>query len=181
MYILLTAFEPFGGAATNITQEVMQHLPEQIGEHHLTKRLLPVSFRRAPVVLRDSIEQTQPDFVLMLGQCKDSDTIRLERYAHNIMNSRMGDNDGYCPNNVNILEQLDDHSAITSGSLGTIFTECQAAGLPVSISTSAGQYVCNRVYYEALQLGHSALFVHIPKTFDIEKATQIITFLVQNL
>jgi len=182
MNILLTAFETFGGNASNITQEVIQELPEQIGEHLLNKVVLPVSFRRAPVVLRKAIEQQKPDFVLMLGQCKDSDTIRLERYAHNMMDSRLGDNDHYCPTEKIIYPDAPPALIVTTTiPLGSMIEVLQDEGLPVSISTSAGLYVCNRVYYEALYLGQKALFVHIPKNMDCRLAAKMINFLVQNL
>ena len=40
-------------------------------------------------------------------------------------------------------------------------------GIPAKVSNSAGLYVCNRTYYEALRLcnerlGMKALFVHLP-------------------
>ena len=39
--------------------------------------------------------------------------------------------------------------------------------MPAKVSNSAGLYVCNRLYYEALQLckenrGMKALFIHLP-------------------
>jgi len=182
MNILLTAFEPFGGNATNITQEVIQELPEQIGEHLLNKLVLPVSFRRAPQVLRKAIEQQKPDFVLMLGQCKDSDTIRLERYAHNMMDSRLGDNDQYCPTEEIIYQGAPNALMATIGRpLGSLSITVKDADCPVSVSTSAGLYVCNRVYYEALYLGQKALFVHVPKNMDCCLAVKIVNCLVQNL
>jgi len=182
MNILLTAFEPFGGNTTNITQEVIKALPEQIGENTLHKVVLPVSFHRVPVVLRQAIEQLKPDFVLMLGQCKDSDTIRLERYAHNMMDSQMGDNDHYCPTEEIIYPKTPNAlMATTPRPLRTLSKALQDEGCPVTISTSAGLYVCNRVYYEALYLGQKALFVHIPKNMDIAMAAKTISFLIQNL
>jgi len=182
MNILLTAFEPFGGNASNITQEVIKMLPEQIGKHLLNKVVLPVSFRRAPVVLREAIEQKKPDFVLMLGQCKDSETIRLERYAHNMMDSQMGDNDHYCPSEEIIYQEVPNALMATIGRpLGSLSKVLQDDGLPVTVSSSAGLYVCNRVYYEALYLGQKSLFVHVPKNMDCCLAAKTISILIQNL
>jgi len=175
MNILLTAFEPFGTSTTNITQEVIKTLPEQIGEYLLHKLVLPVSFQRAPKVLCEAIERVKPDFVVMLGQCKDSDSIRLERYAHNLMDSHMGDNDGYCPKEEVI--HPDAPTALTANTpypLHEYLDKCTTAELPVTISSSAGLYVCNRVYYEALFQNAKALFIHIPKNMDIHIAEKSI-------
>ena len=68
MRILLTAFEPFGGAETNITQSVLSLLPDSIADWAIEKVCLPVSFKRAPIVLREAITTYSPDLVIMLGQ-----------------------------------------------------------------------------------------------------------------
>ncbi len=182
MHILLTAFEPFGGNSTNITQEVIQALPEQIGEHLLHKRVLLVSFQRAPRVLREAIEQQRPDFTLMLGQCGEGEKIRLERYAHNMMDSRLGDNDHDCPTEEIIYPEASAAMMTTIGqSLHALCASLENEGLPVTVSTSAGLYVCNRVYYEALYLGQKALFVHIPKNLDLDQVIKTLYSLIHQL
>ena len=102
MHILLTAFEPFGGEETNITQSVLSLLPDSIADWALEKVCLPVSFKRAPIVLREAIATYTPDLVIMLGQCPAGENIRLERFAVNMMDSTKGDNDGYIPNEETI-------------------------------------------------------------------------------
>ena len=164
--MLVTAFEPFGGAETNITQEILGHLRKQIGKTTLEKVVLPVSFQRAPVVLREAILEHQPDFVLMLGQCGEGDKLRLERFAHNLMDSEKGDNDGYCPHD----EVIDSNAPLalqTPCDIRAVQDWCKEHGLPTILSSSAGLYVCNRVYWEALAMGQKALFVHVPKNSDI--------------
>ena len=102
MRILLTAFEPFGGADSNITQSVLSLLPDSIADWAIEKVCLPVSFKRAPIVLREAITTYSPDLVIMLGQCPAGENIRLERFAINMMDSTKGDNDGYIPNEETI-------------------------------------------------------------------------------
>ena len=102
MKLLLTAFEPFGGAETNITQSVLSLLPDSFADWTIEKVCLPVSFRRAPIVLRDAIATYSPDVVILLGQCPAGENIRLERFAINMMDSTRGDNDGYIPNEETI-------------------------------------------------------------------------------
>ena len=87
MRILITAFEPFGGAETNITQSVLSLLPASIADWAIEKVCLPVSFKRAPIVLREAIATYSPDLVIMLGQCPAGENIRLERFAINMMDS----------------------------------------------------------------------------------------------
>ena len=176
MRILITGFEPFRGLDTNITQEIISQLPAQIGNREIVTICLPVSFQRAPVALQQAIAQHQPDMILLLGQCPASESIRLERFAINMMDSTKGDNDGYTPSEETIYLKapLAYHSPIN---IKTIVHHLQEKELPAVVSNSAGLYVCNRVYYEALHLQRKALFVHIPKNFDISKSFQSIQLL----
>ena len=176
MRILITGFEPFGGLDTNITQEIISQLPAQIGNREIMTICLPVSFQRAPVALQQAIAQHQPDMILLLGQCPASESIRLERFAMNMMDAKNPDNDGYTPSEETIYLKapLAYHSPIN---IKTIVHHLQEKELPAVVSNSAGLYVCNRVYYEALHLQRKALFVHIPKNFDISKSFQSIQLL----
>jgi pyroglutamyl-peptidase len=167
--ILLTFFEPFGGSETNISQQVA----EEIVADGLIKCCLPVSFKRSPQVLREAIERYQPQFILSLGQCAEGEKIRLERFAINMMDSAKGDNDGYCPDEQTIVDNAP-LALRTCMNIKQLYTECVNVGLPVIISNSAGLYVCNRIYWEALCYIPNALFVHIPKNIDLEIAKKII-------
>lgn len=171
--ILITAFEPFGDSLTNITQDVLSALPCNIGKAEIIKHCLPVSFERAPIALKELISAHQPDTILLLGQCPVGENIRLERFALNMMDSQKADNDGYCPSEETIYPDAP-LAYRTAFHIKTIANHLQEEQLPVAISNSAGLYVCNRVYYEALYLQQKAIFIHIPKNFPTEQAAHII-------
>lgn len=176
MRILVTGFEPFDGAETNISQQVA----EGIEAEGVIKLCLPVSFKRGPEVLREAIEHYQPTFLLCLGQCAEGEKIRLERFAINLMDSEKGDNDGYKPDEETI--DANAHLALRTGlNIKQLRSECIEEGLPVILSNSAGLYVCNRIYWEALRYTEKALFVHIPKNMDPETAQKTILFIVKQL
>ncbi len=167
--ILLSYFEPFGGAETNISQQVA----EGIAADGVIQLCLPVSFRRAPKVLREAIERYQPQFILSLGQCAEGENVRIERFAINMMDSTKADNDGYIPNE----EVIDNEAPIalkTDIPVKRLNELCHSADLPTIVSNSAGLYVCNRIYFEALRHTGKALFVHIPKNMNKSIAQQII-------
>ena len=180
MRILITAFEPFGGAETNITQSVLSLLPDSIADWAIEKVCLPVSFKRAPIVLREAIATYSPDLVIMLGQCSTGENIRLERFAINMMDSTKGDNDGYIPSEETIY--VDQPLALqTSLPIKELERFCTDSVQPVQVSNSAGLYVCNRVYYEALYLHQQAIFMHVPKNMDLTLAQQTIAQIMKNL
>ena len=160
--ILITAFEPFGDSLTNITQDILSALPCNIGKAEVIKHCLPVSFQLAPIALKELISAHQPDTILLLGQCPAGENIRLERFALNMMDSQKADNDGYIPNEETIYanQRLALQTPLPIKELERFCTDHVQ---PVQVSNSAGLYVCNRVYYEALHMQQNALFVHIPK------------------
>ena len=173
MRILITSFEPFGDSLTNITQDILSALPCNIGKAEVIKHCLPVSFQRAPIALKELISAHQPDTILLLGQCPAGENIRLERFALNMMDSQKADNGGYRPSEETIYPDAP-LAYRTAFHIKTIANHLQEEQLPVAISNSAGLYVCNRVYYEALHLQQKAIFIHIPKNFPTEQAAHII-------
>lgn len=177
MLILITAFEPFGGAETNITQSILSLLPDSFADWAIEKVCLPVSFKRAPIVLREAIATYSPDLVFMLGQCPAGENIRLERFTINMMDSTKGDNDGYIPNEETIYA----HQPLalqTPLPIKELVRFCTDDVQPVQVSNSAGLYVCNRVYYEALYLHQRAIFVHVPKSMEGMIAKKVLEFLL---
>jgi pyroglutamyl-peptidase len=180
MRILITAFEPFGGAETNITQSVLSLLPDSIADWAIERVCLPVSFKRAPIVLQEAIATYSPDLVIMLGQCPAGENIRLERFAINMMDSTKGDNDGYIPNEETIYP----HQPLalqTSLPIKELVHFCTDHVQPVQVSNSAGLYVCNRVYYEALYAKQKALFIHVPKNMSAEEAMRVMIILLDKI
>ena len=173
MRILITAFETFGGAETNITQSILSLLPDSFADWAVERVCLPVSFKRAPIVLREAIATYSPDLVIMLGQCPAGENIRLERFAINMMDSSKADNDGYIPNEETIYA-LQPLALQTPLPVKELVRLCTDNVQPVQISNSAGLYVCNRVYYEALYGKQKALFIHIPKNMPINIAGNIL-------
>ena len=180
MLILITAFEPFGGAESNITQSILSLLPDSIADWAIEKVCLPVSFKRSPIVLREAIATYSPDLVIMLGQCPAGENIRLERFAINMMDSTKSDNDDYIPNEETIYA----HQPLalqTPLSVKALAMSCAETGLPVVVSNSAGLYVCNRVYYEALHLQQRAIFVHMPNNMEGMTTIRMLGFLLPKI
>ena len=180
MIVFITAFEPFGGAETNITQSILSLLPDSFADWAVEKVCLPVSFKRAPIVLREAIATYSPDLVLMLGQCSTGENIRLERFAINMMDSSKADNDGYIPNEETIYANQP-LALQTPLPIKELVRFCTDNVQPVQVSNSAGLYVCNRVYYEALHLRQRAIFVHVPKNMERIIALRVLEYLLPKI
>ena len=167
MRVLLTGFEPFGNYKENSSWAVAEKVAAcGVCNANVMARRLPVSFAGVAKALRDAVEECSPDVVIMLGQSANIDYVKLERIAINMMDSATGDNDGYIPDEEPIY--INSEAAFfTDMDIKRLHKAVEDAGVAAKVSNSAGLYVCNRVYYEALMLckekqGMSALFVHLP-------------------
>ena len=164
--VLITGFEPFGEYSENSSWAVAQRVAScGVEGAEVVAAQLPVSFVRVGEVLRSAIELHIPDLVIMLGQSAVADRIKLERVALNMMDSANGDNDGTKPDEEPIYEG-EESALFTSLPIKRLRSAIEAQGITVKISNSAGLYVCNRTYYEALRLckerAMQAIFVHLP-------------------
>ena len=167
MRVLLTGFEPFGGYSENASWVVAEKVATlDILDVEVITEQIPVSFARAGEALRKAVERHTPDCIIMLGQTGNSDHIRLERVALNMMDSKLADNDGVVADEETIY--ADSPSALfTSMPIKAICKVIENQGVAVKVSNSCGLYVCNRLYYEALTICREtttmqALFVHLP-------------------
>ena len=166
--VLITGFEAYGDYPENSSWEVAQRVAScgiEMGEVEVVAVQLPVSFARVGEVLRSAIELHTPDLVIMLGQSETTDKVKLERVALNMMDSAMGDNDGVKPDEEPIYEG-EKSALFTSLPIKQLRSAIEGHGIAVKISNSAGLYVCNRTYYEALRMckdrAMQAIFVHLP-------------------
>lgn len=166
MRLLLTGFEPFGGYAENSSWEVAKAVAScgVLGVEVIAEQL-PVSFHRVEAMLRTFVERHRPDVIIMLGQSALTDRVKLERVALNMMDSKMGDNDGYKPSEEAIYEG-ENNALFTTLPIKQLHRVITENNIPAKISNSAGLYVCNRTYYGALRLckerAARAIFVHLP-------------------
>ena len=165
--VLLTGFEPFGKYSENSSWAVAEKVAAcgVVGAEVMAMRL-PVSFAGVGIALRRAVEECHPDVIIMLGQCAGVDYIKLERIAINMMDAITPDNDGYLPDEEPICA-TGAAALFTNVDIKKIHRAVEEQGISAKVSNSAGLYVCNRTYYEALRLcnerpGMKALFVHLP-------------------
>ncbi|RYG66536.1 pyroglutamyl-peptidase I, partial [bacterium] len=103
--ILLTAFEPFGGHALNASQEVALAIQSQSFEGATIELLnLPVERFKATDILERSIEEQQPDIIILLGEARSRGAITPERVAINVDDFRIPDNGGHQPREETVVE-----------------------------------------------------------------------------
>lgn len=167
MRILITGFEPYWDCHENSSWEVVKILSSYKSEaFEIVTEQMPVSFSHVADALHKAIANHNPDLLVLLGQSGGSERIKLERFALNLMDAKICDNDGYCPDEELIYE--DKPAALrTSLPIKKLCSAIEHQDIKVKISNSCGLYVCNRVYYEALLAcsnnpSMNAIFIHLP-------------------
>lgn len=164
--VLLTGFEPFGGDAVN-PSALAVHLAaaEWDGPEVLVTAVLPVAFAGAAEALEELLDAHEPDVVIAVGLAGGRSGITVERIAVNLVDARIPDNDGDQPIDE---PSLTDAPAAVFASLPVkaIVHDASAAGIPISLSMTAGTFVCNHVFFHAAvwadDRGHRAGFIHVP-------------------
>jgi pyroglutamyl-peptidase len=166
--VLLTSFEPFGGFALNSSHEVARIVaaspPAEVQLDWLT---LPVVAGLCVERAWGWVEQHRPDVVVALGQATGAAAVRLEDRGVNLDDFSMPDNAGNQPRKRPIIPGGPVHLR-TTAPLERLLAETARAGLAVEHSLSAGNYVCNHLYYNLLHRAHArepvpgVLFVHLP-------------------
>ena len=145
--VLLTGFEPFGGESINPSWRVAQALHgEVIAGAQVVAVQLPCVFGVALTVLRAALAQHRPQLVLALGQAAGRCELTPERVAINVDDARMADNAGVQPVDVPIV-QGGPAAYFSSLPIKAIVAALHEAGVPASVSQTAGTFVCNHVFY----------------------------------
>lgn len=160
--VLITGFEKFDSLQENPTELMLKDYQNSLVE--LTALVLPVSFQRSFGVLTKHIDLTKPDLIILTGVAAGRKNITLEKIAINLQEARIPDVDGWQPKSHKIVNDAPD-GIFTTFPIENLFAYMCHKKVDCTISYSAGTYVCNHIYYSALQhLSGSipVLFVHFP-------------------
>ena len=161
MRILLTGFEPFGKATLNPSGEIVK----QISGDNIVTAILPVAYAQSAEKLLALIAEHNPDVVISLGQAEGRTHISPERIAINLDDARLPDNEGIIRNDVPIIAggPVAYESTLP---IKEIVKAINDAGVPATISLSAGAFLCNHVFYVAQDHFKGTKvrsgFIHVP-------------------
>ena len=159
--VLLTGFEPFGTATSNPSGEIVK----QISGDNIVTAILPVAYAQSAERLLELIAEHNPDVVICLGQAEGRTQITPEKVAINLDDARLPDNAGVQRSDVKILNDGPD-AYFTTLPVKEMIDAAKAAGVPASVSLSAGAFLCNHVFYVAQNKFAGTKvrsgFIHVP-------------------
>lgn len=167
--ILLTGFEPFGDLEVNPSQVILEKIADRqtlCNTHEINTLILPVSFDSAGSKIKNTIQEFKPDVILSLGLSETSDSITLERKAINLkQNVELQNTRNEGPKLILLGCPIVYKSTLP---LDGMYRSLKNRNIPVTLSNSAGRYVCNYVFYLAshqiklLEKNGKAGFIHVP-------------------
>jgi pyroglutamyl-peptidase len=155
MKLLVSAFDPFGGDVVNPALEAVKLVPDKIGDTEIIKLEVPTVFRKSIDCLVAAMKKEKPDVVLCVGQAGGRFDVTPERVAINVDDARIPDNEGNQP--VGPIYDDGDAAYFATLPIKAMVKKIREAGLPSSVSNSAGTFVCNHIMY--------GLLYHIAKSF----------------
>jgi pyroglutamyl-peptidase len=167
MKVLVTGFDPFGGESVNPALEAVKKLPATISGAEIIKLEIPTVFRESLKKIEENIEKHKPDIVICIGQAGGRYGITPERVGINIDDARIEDNKGNQPIDLPIFED-GENAYFSTLPIKAMVKELQEAGIPSSVSNTAGTFVCNHVMYGLMYMIDKKFpnvrggFIHIP-------------------
>lgn len=179
MKCIITGFEPFAEIRSNPSETVVASLSKRHAisrrgrknskEISLTTAILPVCCKDARKALKPLLKERNRSGspMIMLGVAAGRKSISLERFALNIQDYSVADNGGHTRVGRNIAKHGPDAIA-TSVDVQKLSKTLKRIGFHVEVSNHAGTFLCNEVYYRALNSSRKSrrptdvLFVHLP-------------------
>ena len=168
--VLLTGFDPFGGATVNPSWEAVRSLHGRtVAGHRIVGAQLPTVFGSSVQALRELLRGHRPALVLCTGQAGGRPGLSLERVAINVNDARIADNRGVQPIDTPVVG--DGPAAyFTSLPIKAMLKALEAASIRADVSQTAGTFVCNHVFYglmhelatEPALAGVRGGLVHVP-------------------
>lgn len=173
--VLVTGFEPFDRDSVNPSWELARaldgwrpDLPDGLAAE-VTAVQLPCVFGRAIDHLDAALRQRPPDLVIALGLAGGRAELTPERVAINLDDARIPDNAGARPIDEPVVPGAP-AAYFSTLPIKAIVRDLRAAGVPASVSGTAGSFVCNHLFFALMHrlATDPALartrggFVHVP-------------------
>lgn len=188
MKLLLTAFDPFGGSPINPALEAVKLVADNVAGVEVVKLEVPTVFRKSIDTASAAIERVKPDAVLCIGQAGGRYDLTPERVAINLDDARIPDNEGNQPIDAVICED-GEPAYFATLPIKAMTARIREAGLPASVSNTAGTFVCNHLMYGVLYTlakhypGVKGGFMHVPfvPSQTVNRATPAPSMCVQDI
>jgi pyroglutamyl-peptidase len=165
--IAVTGFGPFPGVPFNVSGMLAEHLAETAPQRvEVFSAVLPVEWGRAAAEARRLIKEARPHAILHFGVSARAQGFVIETRAVNLT-SPSADHANAVPSGHRVRHGS--APVITAPiPADRMARRLRLAGIAAAVSSDAGRYLCNAVFYETLahvrrmRRPPVAAFIHIP-------------------
>lgn len=175
--ILISGFEPFGGSSINPTERLIHDIKsESFANAEVRTVLLPVHYDECAELLLKEVRNYGPEAVIACGVAGGRTAVTPERIAINTKDvppeSVIADNLGARPQDEPIDPDGPD-GLFSTLPIRAMVNRMKEAGIPATVSNTAGTYICNNTMYAVLneirkrQLPILAGFIHFPASTEM--------------
>ncbi len=163
---MVFGFGPFLDLDENPTELVVRSLDgKTIGEEKVTGVVLPVDYDQVEDRILGAIKRVKPSLVVGFGVAQGREKVTPEKIAVNYRFASAPDNVGRKIEGARIDESEPD-GIFSDLPVEHLAKSLNSAGIPASVSFSAGAYLCNNAMFvivrESRTQGFAGGFVHVP-------------------
>jgi pyroglutamyl-peptidase len=168
MRVVLAGFGPFPGAPFNPSAVLVEALARRrrpaLAGIELTTHIFATAYE---AIDRDlpKLFATKPDIVLIFGLAGRRSELCIETRARNAVSVLFPDASGYRPKST-LIAQIERQSRRGNAPFARLLGAARSVGIPARLSRDAGRYLCNYVYWRALERQRDGIpivqFIHIP-------------------
>ncbi|CAN7944682.1 unnamed protein product, partial [Ixodes hexagonus] len=194
--VLLTGFGLFRDYQSNSSSEVVRELGKKgIPGVNLVVVEVPVEYEAVSTLVPRLWEQHRPvvsdtnnaqGLAVHCGMDAGAQALVLEQVANNGGYCAL-DNQGALPSQGLCSGSCPQQKLLrTTFDLDSLCKKLKAAScqVPVQVSSDAGRFLCEFIYYTSLNISPSTVFVHVPpvdRPFSVEQLASTVGTIIQNL
>ncbi|MGB9367366.1 MAG: pyroglutamyl-peptidase I [Xanthobacteraceae bacterium] len=166
--VLITGFGRFPGAPFNpsgpLARAVAKRRRPAFADVKRAVHVFETSYAAVDSDLPKLMAKHKPDIVLMFGLAARTPFVRVETLARNVRSILFPDVTGYRPSERTIVRAKPSQRG--QAAFAHLLAASNASRVRTRLSRNAGRYLCNYVYWRALEASRSgtplAQFIHIP-------------------
>ncbi len=168
--VLITGFGRFPGAPFNPSRPLALALARRrrpaFDDLHRAVHIFETSYAAVDRDLPKLMGKHKPDIVLLFGLAARTPFVRIETRARNVRSILFPDVSGYRPDERMIV--CGRPTLPGPAPFSRLLGAARATRVPARTSRDAGRYLCNYVFWRALEASRSGTplvqFIHIPPT-----------------
>ncbi len=178
--VLVCGFEPFGKHLENISAIVAESMDKSlIQDCEVEAQILTVDKSGSLSIAKRLADGERFACIVLMGLAENAEVPRIEILARDTLDFKIADNSGRQPK----LQHITGKGDLDTNSNAAQWA-CDSLHLSPVISTDAGGFLCNELYYRTLQAIDDAtpcIFLHLPPADKCPNPQLLVRQSIENL